>query len=215
MDDTTDASAVPPRRRRPARQPLRAYAAMRTVHALERLAFRPMSAPELAHAVQIDPRTARRLLMRLAAEDYLTQPRGHRRRYHPTLRLAALGRQALQHTPWPRQAAPWVATLAAQTRWPCALWIPCYDIACRLHAEPDDPPPQPVLGALQPACPTAAGRVRLAHRTGWVDSLLDARPRPDGGPQRELRADLERIHARGHATGPATIAAPVALDGQV
>ena len=40
-DSTERVGATP---QRPSREPLRAYAVMRTVHALESLAFRPMSA---------------------------------------------------------------------------------------------------------------------------------------------------------------------------
>jgi len=115
MANRDEGSGVAPRRRRPTREPVGAYPVMNTVRALERLAFRSLSAPELAHAIQIHERTARRLLRRLAAEEYLTLGAGPRRRYQLTLRLAALGRQALAHTDWPRHAAPWVAALAAQS----------------------------------------------------------------------------------------------------
>ena len=77
MADTNDRPGVPPRRRRPSREPLRAYAAMRTMRALERLAFSPLSAPELALALQIHPRTARRLLQRLELEDTSSPRSGH------------------------------------------------------------------------------------------------------------------------------------------
>ena len=51
-------SASAPRRsgRASSCEPLRAYAVMRTVQVLERLAFQPMSAPELADALQIHVR---------------------------------------------------------------------------------------------------------------------------------------------------------------
>lgn len=83
--------------RRP--EPVRAYAAMNTVRALECLAFTALSAPQLADSLQVSVRTARRLLKRLAIEGFVIQERDHRRRYHPTLRLAALGQQMLDHAP--------------------------------------------------------------------------------------------------------------------
>ena len=64
-------------------------------------------------------------------------------------------------------AAPGIAlggdALRPETRRPAGLWIPRYtDLVCLLAAWPDQPPPQPALGALAPACATAAGRVLLA-----------------------------------------------------
>jgi IclR family acetate operon transcriptional repressor len=224
MANAHDRPGVPPRRRRRSREPLRAYAAMRTVQALERLAFSPLSAPELATALQIHPRTARRLLQRLELEDYATPTAGQRRRYHLTRRLAALGRQAIAHDQLPRIAAPWVAALAGRTGRVATLWIPCYaDVVCVLRADPDGPVPQAILGELEPAHATAPGKALLAHRQTWRESIL-ARPldrhteRTLTDP-RDLLADLDRVRARGHATDhgehqPHThaIAAPVLHD---
>jgi DNA-binding IclR family transcriptional regulator len=114
-----------------------AYQALHTVRALERLAFRALSAPELSVALQIHQRTARRLLRRLAAEDYVTLTAGPRRRYQLTRRLAALGRRAFAHDELPRIAAPWVAALAGRTGHVATLWIPSYvDVVCVLRADP-------------------------------------------------------------------------------
>jgi hypothetical protein len=82
---------------------------MNTVRALECLAFTALSAPQLADSLQVSVRTARRLLKRLAIEGFVIQERDHRRRYHPTLRLAALGQQMLDHAPLngpPDRASP-------------------------------------------------------------------------------------------------------------
>jgi IclR family acetate operon transcriptional repressor len=178
---------------------------MRTVRALERLAFSPLSAPELATALQIHPRTARRLLQRLELEDYVTPTAGRRRRYQLTRRLAALGRQAIAHDELPRIAAPWVAALAGRTGHVATLWIPCYaDAVCVLRAEPDGPVPQATLGDLEPAHATAPGKALLAHRDAWRDSLLTQplrqhTPRTLTDP-RDLAAELTRIRQGGHAT---------------
>lgn len=55
------------------------YATERTLRAIELLAFGPCSATELAAALQIHPRTVRRLLQKLVHEQYATAtPRRHR-----------------------------------------------------------------------------------------------------------------------------------------
>ena len=133
-----------PRRENPARssrvrypEPVRAYAAMNTVRALERLAFAALSTSELADSLQISIRTARRLLQRLVLEGFVSQELGHRGRYHATLRLAALGRQMLDRSPLVQAAAPCVAQLAQDTSCVAHLWIPGYDdqVVCAVHAE--------------------------------------------------------------------------------
>jgi DNA-binding IclR family transcriptional regulator len=223
MTDPHTGAGETPRRRRPVGEPVGAYQAMRTVHALERLAFRPLSAPELAAALRIHHRTARRLLRRLQAEDYAALVPGPRRRYHLTRRLAALGRQAIAHDELPVLAAPWVATFAATVGRHAQLWIPCYaDVVCILDADPLGPVPTPMLGQLAPAHASAPGKALLAHRQPWRDSLLAGQlqrltERTLTDP-RDLAAELERVRARGHAadTGehdPDTraVAAPVLL----
>ena len=223
MSDPNDGGGETPRRRRPVSEPVGAYTVMRTVHALERLAFRPLSAPELAAALQIHQRTARRLLRRLEAEDYAALAPGPRRRYHLTRRLAALGRQAIAHDQLPILAAPWVATFATTIGRHAQLWIPCYaDVVCILDADPRGPVPTPMLGQLAPAHASAPGKALLAHRRPWRDDIL-ARPLQRLTPRtltdpRDLAAELDRVRARGHATDtgehdPDTraIAAPVLL----
>jgi DNA-binding IclR family transcriptional regulator len=206
MASTREGSGVPPSRGRPSGEPVRSYQAMNTVRALELLAFGPLSAPELARALQIHQRTAVRLLRRLQAEDYVAGPAArYRRRHRLTRRLAALGRQAIAHDELPRIAAPLVASLAARTGHVAALWIPCYaDVVCVLHADPDGPVHQAMLGDLEPAHATAPGKALLAHRNAWRDSLL-AQPLQRHTPRtltdpRDLAVELTRIRQRGHAT---------------
>jgi hypothetical protein len=150
-----------------ASEPVRAYAAMNTVRALERLAFAALSAPELAASLQVSVRTARRLLQRLALEGFVAQERGHRRRYHATLRLAALGRQMLDHAPLARAAAAHVARLAQDTCCVAHLWIPGYDdqVVCAVHAEGrNGRPTVSVLCDVASASSSAAGTVFLPDR---------------------------------------------------
>lgn len=76
-------------------EPIRAYGTMYTVHALERLAVRPLSSNELAINLEISQRTARRILQRLEVEHYVTPVKSaNRLRYHLTPRLPQLGRVA-------------------------------------------------------------------------------------------------------------------------
>lgn len=118
-------------------EPVRAYAAMNTVRALEHLAFRAMSAPELADSLHVSVRTARRLLQRLALEGFVIQERGHRRRYHATLRLAALGRQLFDQAPLAQATAARVARLAHDTSCVAHLWISGYNegVVCAVRAD--------------------------------------------------------------------------------
>jgi DNA-binding MarR family transcriptional regulator len=124
-------------------QPTGAYGVMYTLHALERLADSSQSTTELAAHLRIDPRTARKLLQRLAAEGYVVQDDTHRKRYTATLRLAALGRQLLERAALPRVAQSWVAELATTTSSAAHLWIPAAGrVMCLVHAgapnEPDN-----------------------------------------------------------------------------
>jgi DNA-binding IclR family transcriptional regulator len=201
---------------------------MRTLQALERLAFADLSAPELAASMQLHPRTARRLLGNLLAEDYVTQVGDARRRYRPTMRLAALGRQIVRHADMPRTAVPWTMALHAQTTLPAHLWAPSYDsVVCLVHADdaPEPEAPEPQLRELLPAHASAPGKALLAHRTAWRESLL-ARSlqrhtdRTLTDPD-ELSAELDRVRADGyaadcgeHRAGVATVAAPVFMDNE-
>jgi DNA-binding IclR family transcriptional regulator len=128
---------------------------MNTARALECLAFTALSAPELADSIQVSERTARRLLKRLALEGFATQEPGLRRRYHTTLRLAALGRQMLDHHPLTKAAAPLLAQLANDTSCEAHLWIPGYhqQIVSALHADRPHSTPPPQSSPPQPAYP--------------------------------------------------------------
>lgn len=219
------------RPREPARprspEPVRAYAAMNTARALERLATTPMSAPELADDLDISPRTARRILRRLMIEGYVTPCVDGRRRYRATLRLAILGRHAIEQDPLPQAAGPTVASLGADTDADAHLWIPALpNVCCIVHASPNAAPqtPAPMLGELAPAHANAAGKVLLAHnhdaKAGSVSDRLRWLSRLSPTDPRALDAELRRVRANGHATvhggepaTVATVAAAVFVDG--
>ena len=136
----------------------RAYAAMRTVQALERLAFSPLSAPELATALEIHPRTARRLLQRL-------EPRT------TSARRPGRGAATTSHAAWPRSAARPSPTTSSQAsrrpgsrRWPAE---PATSPRCGSPPTPTSsascaptrrPVPDAMLGDLNPRTPPPPAR---------------------------------------------------------
>lgn len=165
---------------RTARAPAGAHCVSRTLQALELLTFQSLSAPQVAAALQVSPRTARRLLLGMAADGYIEQTLDSRRRYRSTLRLAALGSQLVAHAALPRAAVPFVADLRARTGAVAHLVIPSYRGAvCVVHCDRPQAaePPDPRVRELLPAHATAPGKVLLAHRQPWRDSVL-AEPPP-------------------------------------
>jgi DNA-binding IclR family transcriptional regulator len=139
-----------------------AHYACRTLQALELLTFNDLSCPQVAAALQVHPRTARRLLYRLAADGYIEQTLDSRRRYSATLRLAALGSQVIAHAQLPRVAALFVTLLHSTTGATAHLFIPSYGgVACVVHRDelcPEDAP-APALRELLPAHATAPGKL--------------------------------------------------------
>jgi IclR family KDG regulon transcriptional repressor len=144
----------------------------RTMQVLELLAFQPLSAPQVAATLQIHPRTARRVLVRLHEEGYLTRSDDARRRYTPTLRVVALATHVAVRSPLAVRALPFVAQLHEETGADAHLTVPSYLSAlCMVHAG----------GAcrarvqareLVPAHCTATGKALLAWRQPWRESVL-------------------------------------------
>ncbi len=116
---------------------------------------------------KISVRTARRLLQRLALEGFVSQAGGHRRRYSATLRLAALGRQMLDHAHVARAAEPRVAQLGRATGAIAHLWIAGYaeQVVCAVHADGRaDSPAVLILSHVASAPSSAPGTVLLSDR---------------------------------------------------
>jgi DNA-binding IclR family transcriptional regulator len=190
---------------------------------LELLALEPLSAPQVAEALQVHPRTARRLLTRLADDGWLARSQDARRVYAPTLRIVALAGQVLQRWRLAEAALPFVERLHAALGGPAHLMVPSYRwVLCVAHA---DGRAATGLRELAPCHATAAGKALLAHRDGWREDVLAApleriTPRTLTDPAR-LRADAAAVRGRGWATedgewraGARAVAAPV-LDGGV
>lgn len=181
-----------------------AFAVGRTLQAIELLSFQPASAPQLAGALRIHPRTARRLLNRLVADGWLTRSPGRERTYAPTMRIVALAAQLAERGTLPRVAAPVVDRLHAETGAAAHLAVPCYrSVLCLVHRGGDRDLP-PGLRELMPCHATAAGKALLAHRDAWRASVLaqPLRPRTPATlvePER-LEAELAVAREQGYAT---------------
>ena len=175
----------------------------RTMQALEVLAFRPSSAAQLADALQIHPRTARRLLARLVEEGWVSRSDGRRQDYAPTMRLVALAAQVAERSPLAQAAAPVVAQLFAETGGVAHLAIPSYtSVLCLVH-QGGGPDARPHLRELVPAHATACGKVLLAFRDAWRESVLrvpleQRTERTIVDPER-IRIEAAEIRERGYA----------------
>ena len=200
--------------------PSEAWYAARAMQALEVLAFQPLSAPQVAAALQVHPRTARRLLTRLHDEGYLSRSEDSRRLYAPTMRVVALAGQIVERSRLAERAVPLVAALYAETGAVAHLAIPSYrSVLCVVHGNGTGPA-APGLHELAPAHCTAIGKALLGHRDAWRDSVLSLRlerrtARTITDPA-ALRAEADAIRERGYATedeefrpGVRGVAAPV------
>jgi DNA-binding IclR family transcriptional regulator len=205
---------------------MEAWHVARTMRALELLAYTPASAPQVADALGAHPRTVRRLLEQLAAEEYVVRGDDHRRRYRPTMRLVALAGQVLNNSELVQRARPYVALAQERTDAVAELVMPSYQsVVCVLHATMDGELAGPAVQHVVPAHRSAGGKVLLAWRDHWRDSVLAApsQPRTDGpisDPQL-LRHQLEAVRTEGYAietdqgeAGGRSVAAPIVTDGQ-
>jgi IclR family transcriptional regulator, KDG regulon repressor len=177
---------------------------VRTLRALEVVALGPHSAIEVADALFIHPRTARRLLDRLVLEGYLTRTHEPPRRYVSTLRLVALAGQVVQNTEVVQAAEPHLRRLNQETAAIAHLSVPSLvGVVCVLHADGGAQPPVPSLGERIPAHATAAGKVLLAFREAWRHHVLEQPLEPFTlrtlTGRTALEAEAQRIRARGYA----------------
>jgi len=179
--------------------------ATRTLRALELLAFKPSSASEVAHALQVHPRTARRLLGRLLEDGYVTRTEGERRIYSPTMRLVALAGQVVERSELARLAASTVERLHRETGLAAHLTVPSYQsVLCLVHcAGPMPEGTRPQLRELVPSHCTAGGKALLAHRAEWRASVaaqgLERYTERTIVDPSELEHEAARIRARGFA----------------
>src|SRR3954463_7464918 len=108
--------------------------AIRPVQALEVLALQPLSAPQLATALGVHPRTARRLLHRLQADGYVARTGDRHPRYAPTLRVVALAARVLDGARLAQLAVPVVRGLHEETGLDVHVMVPSHRAAlCIVH----------------------------------------------------------------------------------
>jgi DNA-binding IclR family transcriptional regulator len=182
-----------------------AWHVTRTLRAMELLAVQPRSAPELADALGVHVRTARRVLKRLHFEGYVTVMDDRRRRYRPTMRVVALAGQVVERAELTRAALPHVTDLREDLGEGCHLTVPSYMSAlCLVHDHGQHAGAcRPHLRELVPCHCTATGKALLAWRDEWREAVLTQplegfTDRTNRGPD-ALRRELARTRARGYA----------------
>ncbi|MGH2949777.1 MAG: IclR family transcriptional regulator [Solirubrobacteraceae bacterium] len=193
----------------------------RTLRALEALALGPRTAVDVADALMVTPRTARRLLNRLVDEGYATRRDSPTRVYVSTLRLVAVAGQVVHSTELVQAAGPHLRRLHDETAMAAHLSVPSLlAVLCVLHAAGEQHPPVPSLGERIPCHATAAGKALLAFRPSWRAHML-TQPLESFTPRtltdrRRLETEARAVRARGHAVedgeyrlGEHGIAAPV------
>jgi DNA-binding IclR family transcriptional regulator len=174
------------------------------MQALEVLSFEPSSAPQIAEALQVHPRTARRLLNRLVADGWLQRIDGSRPLYVPTMRIVALAAHLADRDPLANAARGPVTRVHDETGCVAHLAIPSYrSVLCLVHRA-GEPDVRPLLRELMPAHAISSGKVLLAHRAPWRESVLGEElepvtPRTVVAPDRVLAA-TEAVLERGYAT---------------
>jgi DNA-binding IclR family transcriptional regulator len=202
-----------------------AHFAIRTLRALEVLAFTPATASGIADALLIHPRRARRLLSQLQRDGWVSfRPGPDERVYSPTLRFVALAAQIAARAPLATMTAAALEQLHADTGRPAMLAIPGYRGTVCLARCVGEHGAQPAVAAVSPAHCTAAGKVLLAYRDAWRRSVLatplvrcTARTVTDPSA---LARELHRVRRQGyaleddeHLDGVRAAAAPVAASG--
>jgi DNA-binding IclR family transcriptional regulator len=175
------------------------------LRAMELLAVRPRSAPELADGLGFHVRTAWRVLKRLESEGYVVLSDDRRRRYRPTMRVVALAGQVVERAELPSTARPHVTALREQVGGSCHLCVPSHMFAvCLVHEQGDRGCVcRPHLRELVPCHCTAAGKALLAWREGWREAVLEQplasfTERTNVGPE-SVRRELALTVARGYS----------------
>lgn len=147
--------------------------AIRTLRALEILAFTPTTASSIAHALLMHPRAARRLLSQLQRDGWLSYRQGPDERiYAPTLRFVALAAEIGARAPLATMTSPALERLHAATGRPAMLALPGYRATVCVARCLGERGAQTALATVAPAHCTAAGKVLLAYHEQWRRSVL-------------------------------------------
>jgi IclR family transcriptional regulator, acetate operon repressor len=197
----------------------------RTMQVLELLAFQPLSAPQVAASLQIHPRTARRMLVRLHEEGYLTRSDDTRRLYSPSMRVVALAGQIAARSPLTVGALSSVARLQEEARADAHLAVPSYlSVLCVVHADGQCGARIHPRELVPPHC-TATGKALLAWRQRWRDSVLthplERHTERTLVDPAALAREADATRSRGYATedgefeeGMRAVAAPIFVGGE-
>lgn len=143
------------------------YTAERVLRALEVIVFAPSSPPQVAAAIGVHARTARRMLRTLAKERYVERRGGQGRAAHtylPTVRLLALAAQLAPRLPLVEHGRRATRELRDATGLTAYLAIPSYGDVLVIARAGERAPRQ---WALMPAAEDAAGHVLLAYGDAW------------------------------------------------
>jgi DNA-binding IclR family transcriptional regulator len=152
------------------------YTAQRVFRALEVIVLSSSTAPAVAAAIGVTPRTARRILKTLASEQYVERRRASGRQahdYQPTVRLLAMAAQLAPRLPLVAAGRRAVPEVEMHTNLAAYIAVPCYaDVLVIAASGSRGVRPWATL----PAGDDAAGRVLLAHREPWRRSLAGVEP---------------------------------------
>jgi DNA-binding IclR family transcriptional regulator len=186
-----------------------------------------MSVPQLAHALNAAPRTVRRVLAQLIEDEYPTVTHDRPHVYAPTMRLVALAGQTVDSSPLGRLGRPYVALAQERTGATAHLLVPSYNsVLCLAHCGSADDDVGPRIRELIPAHCAAGGKVLLAWRDRWRESLL-ARPLERVTSRtvtdvQALRHELHVVRSQGFAVEDGelqprvrAVAAPIRIGSEV
>ena len=184
--------------------PTEAWHAGRTMRIVELLAFGSLSVPQLADALHAHPRTVRRVVAQLLEDEYVAVAEEGRGMYAPTMRLVALAGQIVDGSALARRGRPYVALAQERSGATAHLLVPSYgSVLCLAHCGGADEEIRPRLRELVPAHCAAGGKVLLAWRDRWRETLL-ARPLERVTSRtvtdaRVLRNELDVVRREGYA----------------
>lgn len=113
------------------------------------------------------------MLTRLVEEGYAVKRDERQGRYELTMHLVAVAGQALARATLPQAAAPLIARLHAKTGLSAHVVVPSYDsVLCVTHSDGAAGPSAARPGELILCHCTAGGKVLLANRDRWRQSVL-------------------------------------------